>query len=492
MLENQNLNFIYPSIIDNNTEKTEDNEKLRYYLKVLQDVLRGITDIIGVYTPDNTIMFYNEAGYEFYNKTPEETNGKKCYEMLCRRSRCNLCATAKCIISKNIVRLEKYIPELNRYMDCCSNPILDENGKVILVVEQLRDITEKKVLENLLKESEEKYRRIVDLSPQAIIIICEGKVVLANDEALKLYGVDSTTILGQPILNYISPIYHEIFKKRYSQITNKESQSASFDYEMIRYDKTVINIEATSKFFNYNGKPALQTILHNITDKKTELKKAALLQRQSLQNFFPLEDKMRVESTYVAARTVSGDFYHIHKVNDSLVIGILIDVCGKGITAALNVSALNVLFHEVLLNCQDPLKIVQDLNFKVGNYLNETYIAVSCFSLDFQKNIAKVVGGGIGQFLLITENSNSQIRTVPGAFLGMFEDSIFQEELVHFKTGDTFYFYTDGLDFLFDDILLREKFSNASNEVLKNYVRDMVSNVDGLKDDCTLLKIIIN
>jgi len=490
MQENGDSNYIFPSINDINNAKNESNET-SYYLKVLQNVLRGITDIIGVYKPDNTIMFYNEAGYAFYNKTPEEVNGKKCYEMLNRTTRCNQCLTAKSIITKKIIRTERYMPELDKYMDCCCNPILDENGEVILVVEQLRDITEKKILDNLLKESEQKYRRIVDLSPDAIIIVYEEKVVLANAEALKLYGGDASIVLGQPITSFISTHNHKIFKKRYLQIVNKEITLASFDYELIKYDKTIINIETSSKIFNYQGNPAIQTTLRNVNSKKTELKKAALLQKQSLQNIFPLEDKMFVESVYVAARTVSGDFYHIHKVNDNLVVGILIDVSGKGITAALNVSALNVLFHEAVLSCEDPLKIVQDLNLKVGNYLNETYIAVCCFSLDFEKNIAKVVGAGISEFLIINENSNSELKTAPGAFLGMFKDSVFEQEYIPFKSGDRFYFYTDGLDFIFSDIILKEKFSKNSIEVLENHLRDMVSDVEGLKDDSTLLKIVI-
>lgn len=490
MFKNNFSNYIYPQTDIIADDKNEDNKTL-YYIKVLQNVLRGITDIIGVYTPDNTVMFYNEAGYAFYNKKPNEVIGKKCYEMFGRKSRCSQCATAKSIISKDIVRIEQFIPELNKYMDCCSNPILDENGEVILVVEQLRDITEKKLLDNLLKESEEKYRKIVDHSPQALIIICENKLVLANDEASKLYGMDLKTIFDRPILDYISPNFHEIYKKRYSQIINSESQNTFFDYELLGYDRKILNVEANSKYFSYQGKPAIQTTLSDITGKKTELRKAALLQRQSLQNSFPLEDKISVEPVYVAARTVSGDFYHILKVNENLIVGILIDVSGKGITAALNVSALNVLFHDAVLNCHDPLKIVQALNLKVGEYLNETYIAVSCFSLDFEKNITKVVGGGIGQFLAIKKDVNIHMKTVPGAFLGMFRDSVFEEEIIPFNSGDSFYFYTDGLDFVFDDNILREKFCNAPTEVFQDYLRDMVSNVDGLKDDSTLLKITI-
>lgn len=60
-----------------NREMLEENELIKS--KIFDAVLKGITDIIGVYKPDGTIMFYNEVGYEFFKKTPSQIEGKKCY-----------------------------------------------------------------------------------------------------------------------------------------------------------------------------------------------------------------------------------------------------------------------------------------------------------------------------------------------------------------------------------------------------------------------------
>lgn len=130
---------------------------------ILKGILGGIKDIIGVYLPNGSIIFYNKAGYEFYNTTQKEIAGKKCFDMLGRTCRCEYCTTEMAIRYKKLVRIEKFFPELDLYMECTCNPIVNNCGEVVLVIEQLRDITEKKKLELVLKASEEGYRNIVEL-----------------------------------------------------------------------------------------------------------------------------------------------------------------------------------------------------------------------------------------------------------------------------------------------------------------------------------------
>lgn len=102
---------------------------------------------------------------------------------------------------------------------------------------------------------------------------------------------------------------------------------------------------------------------------------------------------------YVPAYTISGDFYRVNKINDELFIGILIDVKGKGISAALNISALELMFMEETFTEYEPINIVKNLNRKIAKYYEENYIAVCCFSINFSKKEFKIVGAGINQFM---------------------------------------------------------------------------------------------
>lgn len=478
--------------IDNGFElKTEDAKGLSYS-RFLEEVLKGIPDVIVVYRPDKTIMFLNETGYEFYKTTPQVVNGKTCLMLLNHNTKCSSCIVDDALISKKITRKEIYISTINKYMDCCCNPVLDNEGNIILIVEQLIDITEKKHLDNIIKESEEGYRKIVDLSPDAIIIMVDNEIVLTNEQALKLSGLNYSNIIGQSIYKF-APGFEKIITKRTKQLLTNKKAKATFDYKHVDINNKIIDVEVSSSYFVYKGNSAILSIARDITDRKKGLNAAAKLQKNALKKEFPLPDKAESQAVYIPAKTVSGDFYDILKVNDNLVIGIIADVSGKGITAALSISAFNVLFHESVLISNDPLEILNNLNNKIGNYLDDRYIAACCFTLDFKNNKATVVGAGINEFFFQSSNDKIEERIVKGPFLGMFEDSVFDEQIIYFKQGDRFCFFTDGLEFIFDDKIKKIYLNSERLTDFKNYLNihlnDLLIDIEGIKDDCTLLAI---
>lgn len=461
-------------------------------IKLLEGILKGIPDIIRVFNPDKTILLFNEAGYNFYKKGRAEVQGKRCFEILNKKERCKDCDVEKVIKTKFMIRTEKYIPEFSKYMEYTCNPVLDSSGEVIFVVEQLRDITDRKILVNTIKESEERYRKIVNLSPEAIVITVGDKIALANNQACKLVGEDYSKIIGESIYKCVHEDFVETMKKRINQVIKEKKTKSIFDYRLVRYDNNMIEVEVSSSYLTYKGKPAVQSVIRNITEMKKGLNQAAKFQRKYLETTCPFPEKIKMESLYMPARTVSGDFFKIYKINEDLVVGILWDVSGKGITAALSVSAFLVLFGEAVLASHDPHEIVKNLNKKIINHLEERYIAVCCFSLDFKKNEAKVVGAGINQYMFQKYKCNPEEMIIKGPFLGMFEDSVFDEQVISFESGDRFCFFTDGLDFILDDEInyLKSHTITEFKVYLNNLLNDMLTTYrDGLKDDSTLIAL---
>lgn len=350
-----------------------------------------------------------------------------------------------------------------------------------------RDITEKKKLENILIENEERYRQIVNLIPDAIIITVDGEIVLANKEANKYFD----KLIGESIYNF-APEFAHIMEKRIKQIIENKQVKTVFDYKITLDDNTVIDMEVSSSYLKFQGKPAVLSIMREITKRKRELNSAARMQKKLFKKPFTIPDKVKVDTLYVPAKTVSGDLLYLCKKNENLLVGIIGDVSGKGITAALNISAFNVLFHEAVLVSYDPSEILNNLNKKVANYLGERYIAACCFSFDFESKEVKVVGAGINQFIFQKSVGRWERKIVKGSFLGMFENSVFDEQIIQFDSGDRFYFFTDGLDFIFDDdkmndmIFDRPVIKEIRKEV-KIALNERLTDVEGIQDDCTLI-----
>jgi len=72
--------------------------------------------------------------------------------------------------------------------------------------------------EDALRESEERYRRLVELSPAAIAVHSEGKFVYANAAGARLLGAaKAEELIGKPVLDVVHPDYVEFVKRRIRQ-----------------------------------------------------------------------------------------------------------------------------------------------------------------------------------------------------------------------------------------------------------------------------------
>ena len=459
----------------------------------VEDILDGISDIIKVFNSDHTVYFCNKAGYEFYEKEPKEVNGMICYKLLNRNKPCSQCCFYEVIEKKKMIKQERYIEELNKIMDVCYNPIFDEEGNVRFIIERSRDITEKKAEDVIIKNDKDRYKEILNAFPDALMIIIDNKIELANKKALDLFEVENSEIINSNIYRYFDEKYSKIMHKKLRQIILGQKSKNVYDCELKLGDKK-INVQLSGSYILYDGNPAVLVIARNISETRRNLMRAATFQKNSLQKHFPCSKLLKVATVYVPAYTISGDFYLVKKIRDQLVIGILIDVKGKGMQAALNISAFELMFMEEIAKEIEPLKIVERLNRRLVNYYEENYIAVSCFSLDFMKKEMKIVGAGINEFILQKHNQESEIKLVEGPFLGMFKNSEFSQVTFQIESGDRIFLLSDGLDFVFEDYNIIKRYLEKSSvsefkNYINEYIEDTILDCGGLQDDCTILAI---
>lgn len=117
-----------------------------------------------------------------------------------------------------------------------------------------------------LRDSEERYRSLVESSPDAIVVHSEGRYVFVNRAAVALYGAERPEqLVGKPLTDFVHPDVRDLVRNRISQIYEKKLNVPLSRQKLIRLDGNVIDIETIGIPMNYREKPAAQIIMRDIT-----------------------------------------------------------------------------------------------------------------------------------------------------------------------------------------------------------------------------------
>lgn len=135
----------------------------------------------------------------------------------------------------------------------------------------LNNITARIKAEEALAESELRYRRLVEMSPETILVHQEGRVVYCNPAGLKLLGASSMQgLLGTEVLHFVHEQYRESIEARQERIFDG-AQVGLIEAKIITQNRQEIDIESIGCEISYTGRPAILVSMRDITErKKTE------------------------------------------------------------------------------------------------------------------------------------------------------------------------------------------------------------------------------
>jgi PAS domain S-box-containing protein len=128
-----------------------------------------------------------------------------------------------------------------------------------------------------LQESEERYRLLVDLSPDGILVQCGGYIVQANRGAARLLGASTPgELVGKALRDLVHPDYWQIVEGRVAEMLANGAPQPVTEERFVRLDGTEIDVEVAAVPVIQDGKPLVQAIFRDISARK----KAEAVQRR--------------------------------------------------------------------------------------------------------------------------------------------------------------------------------------------------------------------
>jgi PAS domain S-box-containing protein len=142
-----------------------------------------------------------------------------------------------------------------------------------------------------LAESEHRHRKLVESLPDAIIVHTEGRIVYANPFALRLHkAIGPEELLGREISEFIPPHYLALITKRIEECHATGIASPPAELTLNACDGSSVDIESVAIPISWNGAPAIEVVLRDITQRKraeeaaiTWQKRLELAQKSGLQ-----------------------------------------------------------------------------------------------------------------------------------------------------------------------------------------------------------------
>ena len=177
------------------------------------------------------------------------------------------------------------------------SPLVDTKGKTIQYLAVKEDITERKLVEEILRDNEEKYRLIVENANDGIEIVQNDHLIYSNTRLAKMLGYTVDEIVNIP--------FHKIFTEEGLVELNerdkkrKAGQTLPNKYEttLLKKDGSVIDVDVKYEIISYLGAPATFSIIRDISDQKLaseSLTKYAKRQEQLLETAHSLGSTLNV------------------------------------------------------------------------------------------------------------------------------------------------------------------------------------------------------
>ena len=252
------------------TEQKKAEEALRESEEKYRSLFENASDAILILDRKGNILSANKVFAE-YGYEKDELIGKNMLHFVPKKHWPKLGKHTLDVLRGKTVEgeVEVITKKGKRIAEYRASPIRKER-KIVGAEVILRDVTERKKMEEALRESEELFRTIVENSHDTILIMDENfRIIYANEEATRLSGYQKKEIIGQDFRKFLHKDSRALVEDRYLRRQRGEIQPSQYKFKIVRKNGEERDVEIKAALIqNRHGRKRTIAQLLDITENK--------------------------------------------------------------------------------------------------------------------------------------------------------------------------------------------------------------------------------
>ena len=133
-----------------------------------------------------------------------------------------------------------------------------------------RDISHRKRQEEALRESEERHRSVIDISPNAIWVVGDGLVVFANNSMATLVGAGSPDeLVGREALDFTHRADRDLILERRRLIIDEHQKAPWIEHRIVRMDGADVEVESHGTRIVWDARPSALVVFRDLTERRS-------------------------------------------------------------------------------------------------------------------------------------------------------------------------------------------------------------------------------
>jgi len=148
----------------------------------------------------------------------------------------------------------------------CSAASRDGRRAVVALVV---DASERRRVEQALLRSEERFKHLVEVAPEGVIIMSGGDILFANPTSARLFGVTSeAALVGQEVTSFIHPDDVAKFERRAQRVVTEGRKLGPQEYRIVTPQNAAVYLEFSSVAIEHEGRQAVLCLVRDVTERK--------------------------------------------------------------------------------------------------------------------------------------------------------------------------------------------------------------------------------